>query len=647
MRGEPNSELYDNPDYTDLVRLDLPFDVRDVKPCCLKCVRRQLDKYKNEREEGKSLKDNFVIRCEGMQKDPLQPEIRKLYSPEEAEELECAYDPVKWAERYLIQPDNKPWLAREYQKEILQCTSPRRVVRIARRTGKTDCIAVEVLWKLFTQKHRRIVVCGPQKIHVDQIFKRIRGFLDRNPLLRNSIVKNISSPVHELRLNNKSQVMGFAVGTKGNTEGVSIRGQDADDVYVDEMAYIDPEALQGAVFPIIQTTENTTMTGFSTPTGFKDVYYSLCKNSPQYREFFYNYKVLDHWRQIKRERSSYTEQKWTHEIEAEFGGSEEGVYKPSYIDRAIKSYSYGSETRQENWRYVIGVDWNEKHGAEIAVVGQDKRSRVKRVVDAFCVEKADFTEIAGVQAVLRTNARWRPDYIYVDAGGGATNYQLLRKLSYEARGRGTDKDTARVLDILCKYDSGSAIQAKDPVTGQPEKQPAKPYMINASVRAFENGMIEISAEDKTLEAQLRNYIIERFTPTGNPVYGLKDKKVLDHRLDAFNLAMVGFHIEFGDLRPQLSYTGALAAPSPMTKLRESRGEGSHGEAYTQRSIENDKAQWGGPSGLPAAIDRPRVSSNRPGWSTDEEDIYERRHQQRRRSFSRRKDLRHRIRRSNI
>jgi len=650
MRGEPGSERYEGEDFSDLIALDLPFDVRTAHPTCLKCVRRQLDKYKNEMVGGKSLADKFQICCKGIPKDPIPLSVRKMYSPEEVAELERIYDPVKWAAHYLKQPNNKPWVAREYQAEILRCTGDRRVIRIARRTGKTDVIAVEVLWKMFRQGSRRIIIAGPQKVHVDLIFKRIRGFMSRSPILANAITKNISSPIHELRLNNESYVMGFAVGTKGNTEGVSVRGQDGDDVYVDETAYVDTEAMQGAVLPILQTTDSTTMAAFSTPTGFKDVYYSMCLESVRYREFHYNYKILDHWRRIEGERSQYPQAKWEHEILAEFGSSDEGVYKPSYVDRAIETYSYAEQHPDPRCRYIVGVDWNEKHGAEIAVVSQNKITGMHRVVEAYCVEKADFTQLAGVQAVVEINRKWKPVYIYIDAGGGSTNYDLLRKLSYEARGRGSDPDTARILDILKKYDSGSSIQAKDPVTGEPQKQPAKPYMINASVRVFENGLIEISAEDKVLEAQLRNYIIERFSPTGNPVYGLKDKKVLDHRLDAFNLAMVAFHIEFGELRPKLSYTKMLAAPSPMQKVVSSQRSGVQREAYTERNIERviERSPTGhGGVTLPAVIDRPRVSSSRPGWDSDLEDVYERRYQQRKRSFSRRKDARRRIGRSNI
>lgn len=651
MRGEPESELYEGSDYSDLLELDLPFDIRKAHPSCCKCIRRQLDKYKNEMLDGEILKDKFVVNCEGAPKDSFPPEIRKMYSPEEAAELERLYDPIKWAAHYLRQPNNDPWIARGYQEEVLRCTSDRVVIRITRRSGKTDMLAVKALWMMFRQKSFRVLIAGPQKIHVDLIFKRIRGFLSRNSFLSDSVTKNISSPVHELRLNNDSYVMGFAVGTKGNTEGVSIRGQDADALLLDEVAYIDTEAMQGAVLPILQTTARTTMTAFSTPTGFKDIYYSMCKDSPQYREFHYDYKVLDHWKKIEAERPQYSADKWDHEILAGFGSSEEGVYKPSYIDRATKAYSYHEEAPDPRWRYVLGVDWNEKHGAELVVVGQSKVTGTYRVVEAYCVEKADFTQIAGIQAVLEANRKWTPAYIYVDAGGGSLNYEMLRKVSYEARGGRADNANARILDILKKYDSGSSIKARDPVTGEPQKQPAKPYMINASVRIFENGLMEISAEDKTLEKQLRNYIIERFSPTGNPVYGLKDKKVLDHRLDAFNLAMVGFHIEFGDFRPNLSYSRALAAPSPLQKaVADGDRTGERKEPYTQRNIEDaprGSVLHRSGAALPVAIDRPRVASSRPGWEYDLEDVYEARHQQRRGSFSRRRDARRRIKRSNI
>ena len=58
------------------------------------------------------------------------------------------------------------------------------------------------------------------------------------------------------------------------------------------------------------------------------------------------------------------------------------------------------------------------------------------------------------------NKKWEPDYIYIDAGNGATNAELLYSKAKKASSTG-DKITARLLKTLKKYDSGSNITVKD------------------------------------------------------------------------------------------------------------------------------------------------------------------------------------------
>jgi replicative DNA helicase len=628
MQGDP-AELYENPDPSDLAKLSLPFNIYEVEPQCLKCIRRQLAKYNNSVDiNKKSLENRFIVQCTGVPRMPTNPGLKYLLSLEEYEEAERIMNPVKWAKHYLSNPDYTPWEARFYQEEVMRCTSLRRALRISRRTGKTDMVSVEIVWKMFIRGDRRIVVAAPQKVHVEEIFNRVRGFIYRNPVLADSVVKDVSSPVYKLELNNKSYVMGFALGTRGKTEGLSVRGQNADDIYCDEMDYVDEKAIQGGLLPILQTTDSTTMTGFSTPTGFKSVYYSFCEEMPEFREFHFNYKVLPHWKKVEADRGAYTEEEWIHEMLAEWGSSEEGVYKPSYVDRSMKSYLYEEMTGpMPGWRYIVGVDWNEKHGAEICIVGENTLNGYYQLVDAFCVEKTDYTQIASISAVIEVNRKWKPVFIFVDAGNGSTNYEMLRKLSWDQRRKNGDRDTARIIDILRKYDSGASLQTKDPITGEPRKAPAKPYMVNASVRAFENDRIRISSADKELEKQLRNYIIERISPTGNPVYGMRDKKVKDHRLDALNLAMVGFYLEFGGLQPQVAITSMVATVNPITKKIGTPRAQKPEPVSADRGIELPESKsalnrhYG--SVMPARISQVyEMSNTNPGWATDEEAKYE-------------------------
>jgi intein/homing endonuclease len=493
----------------------------------------------------------------------------------------------------------------------------------------TDLVCVEICYYLFTDKGTKIIVAAPQKAQTEEIINRVRGFILNNPRLAEMVVRDVSAPYYEIKLvgdadkDNGSRLRGFAAGTKGKSEGVGIRGQDADRIYMEEMDYIDEKAITGAVIPILQTNPRTALVGFSTPAGFKTPYYHFCEDNPYYVEFHHNYKVLPHYKNVEMERSSFTEDEWIHEFLAEWGSSEKGVYKPSYIDQALKNYKYEEFKRSPGWRYCIGTDWNEKHGTEIAVLGHNMITGRFQVVETKHIQRSEFTQLMGVQTLLEMNKKWKPSFIYIDAGNGSTNYELLRKTAYEQRVKGGDIDTARLLDILRRYDSGSSIITKDPITHQEKKTPAKPFMVNASVRMFEQNRIIISSSDQTLEKQLRNYIIDRYTPTKTPVYGMEDEKIGDHRLDALNLAIVAFHLEFDDLHATKFLTTVAVALDPRTKKQvpETRDsqiqKNDHGPS--ERRLEPNPAQNRLFGIMPARIDSSRiVHSNRPGWENDTE-----------------------------
>lgn len=511
---------------------------------------------------------------------------------------------------------------------------------LVHNTGKTDSVCVEILYKLFTSENRKIFVTGPQKIHVEEIFTRIRGFIAANPFLQDSVLRDRSAPYYELEMHNGSRLRGVPAGAKGKKEGLAGRGQDADDIYCEEMDYIDEVALTNGILPILYTTPTTNLVGFSTPSGFKTPYYQLCEESPRYKEFHFTYKVLPWWREIEAEKGQFTEEGWKHEYLAEWGTAESGVYKPSYIDRALIDYTYDSVMYNPVWKYTIGTDWNEKYGTEIVVLGYNPFTNMFQVVESTHVERSEFTQLAGISKLLEMNRKWHPNFIYIDAGNGSTNYEILRKTAYDNSRRDGDRNIARLLNILKKYDAGASIEIRDPVTSEKKKTAAKPFMVNASVRLFEQNRIKISTHDHMLEKQLRNYIIDRITPTKTPVYGLADDKVGDHRLDAFNLAAVAFHLEFDSLHVRMTNTQVASVLDPRT-LKDPTSPDKH-EAKERISTPQERRLDGGFTktfveeqvfaSVPARIDNGLngIKTNRPGWAEDEEDKHIARFLQRRR-----------------
>jgi hypothetical protein len=624
----------------DLRKIKLPFDIDDVTEQCHKCIRKQLKKYeKFQGPDGRNMKGRFIVPCSGIMKEPVDKDFLAMLPSQEArDEAEQLTDIVKWASANLKLDNGTPWDARWYQEEVLRCNARRKVLRISRRAGKTDLVCVEICFNLFTNPNLKIVVAGPQKTHTEEIVNRVRSFIRMNPALANMVTRDVSAPWYEIVLTNGSRLRGFAAGAKGTGAAVGIRGQDADKLYLEEMDYIDENAIKGAVLPILQTNPNTHLVGFSTPSGFRTPYYECCQEDPQYTEFHYTYKVLPHWKSVEADRARFTEEEWGHEFLASFGSSESGVYRPEYIDSALSIYEYEDIKRSPVWRYCIGVDWNEKHGTEIVVVGQDKTTGIYKIVESTLVTGSEYTQLSGIARLLEVNRKWKPDYIYIDSGNGSTNDELLRKMAFDERKPGGDRDTARLLDIMKKYDSGSAIPTQDPVTGEDIRMPAKPFMVNASIRIFEQKLIKISSSDSILEKQLRSYMIDRYTPTKTPVYVMEDKKLGDHRLDALNLALVAFHLNFDDIHVVTHLTNVAIAPDPRTgssdlHLRADKSTLIDNNPSERRLDANVDNLFSSAIMMSARVDSGahKLKTDRLGWKEDREDEEMQRFLQKRRS----------------
>lgn len=447
---------------SNLRKVDLPFDIDKVDEQCHECVRNQLKKYEGFIDsEGRNCSGKFLVPCKGIPKDPTKNlELRKMFDDETWGEFLSVASSVHFAAEKLKLPNGDPWIARWYQERVLRCTSSRKVLRISRRGGKTDSTCVDIVHRMFTQEGIKIVLIAPHKPQVEEIMNRVKGFIDSSPSLSECKTRDRAAPYYELVISNKSRIRGFAVGSVGGSEGVSVRGQDADVILCEELSYIYSKALRGAVMPILQTSPETALIGFSTPTGAQDIFYEFCKQSPEYIEYHYDYKVLPWWKKVEADRHLYTEAEWISEFLAEFHNQAEGVYSTSYIDQALKPYKYEEFAFNPRWRYIIGTDWNEVHGTEILTLGWNPAGGMFRIVDLVCVEKTEYTQLAGVKRLIEMVKKWHPAFVYIDAGNGSTNEEILRKTSYENRRAGGDPEIAKLADKLRKYDAGSAIEAE-------------------------------------------------------------------------------------------------------------------------------------------------------------------------------------------
>lgn len=317
----------------------------------------------------------------------------------------------------------------------------------------------------------------------------------------------------------------------------------------------------GATLATIINSPTATVWMSSTPTGRREKFYETCL-SPLYKEFYFPSHVNPNFGESEEKyyRSEYTEEQYKHECLAEFGEQEEGVYQVKYVEAAQANYTYEQMRPIRSWTYMMGVDWNDvKIGTTIAVVGFNPQDGKFRIVDKHTISKGERTQLSACDKIAELNRIWFPDYIYVDEGFGTAQVEVLHGFGYQAvQTHGPNSPDARLRQIVKAYGFGRAIEIHDLFTKQPVKKPAKPFLVENSVRRFETLQIQYPKADTQYTAQLLGYTIQRVSMTGLPIYQANERAG-DHFLDAVNLALVAFVLEksaFG--KPKFSCDIALA-----------------------------------------------------------------------------------------
>lgn len=456
----------------------------------------------------------------------------------------------------------------------------------------TTILAIEILWYLFTscggtlktkkgrmRTNLKVLILTPQKSHVENIFKRIRDFLNLSPQLRSCVDRNTRGSPQIITLTTDSKtgeghtISGFAAGDSSGNRGLAARGQDADLVILDEAAFVDPETIRSVVLAFLFTNINTRYIISSTPSGIAGDYFeSICLERPDFPEFYVPSTAREDFDKIKdqmRREYGRSQEQWDKEVLALFSPAGIGVYKDDLVKLAQHDYSYESMQHNVNFIYTFGIDWNKEHGTEIVILATQKiPPHLSFVALTENIPKKEFTTPLGINRVVDLNRYWKPLWIYVDAGGGDGG-QLLRH--YGRTMVGKNIIDARLKDIVKDYDFGSKVEIREH-DGRLLKAPAKQFMVENSVKKFELGSIKYARGDLNLTGQLNNYVVARRTPSGMPVYGTSSSKWSDHTLDALNLALVAIRLQIPSF--QVEEIQAVALPigyvPPASEIVESK-----------------------------------------------------------------------------
>ena len=500
----------------------------------------------------------------------IPKQLQATLSPEDAEKAKNILDPVGWVNHYLgMEP-------RPHQQLNLMCTARNIVLREGRRSGKTWGECFWMLYYVLTTeifdgkdaegnivyRGPKVVVATPYLSQIELIFGILDKMIERNKEIKKTVVRHVRTPFHVIKFSNGASIEGFTTGAQSKQEAGTVRGQDADLLLLDEVDIMDSDDITRSIRPIQITSVDVRLMVSSTPTGKREWFYNICKNDPRFKEFYFPSTVISHWEEVKAEAEAEgTHEYFLQEYMAVFTVQITGVYQPTYVAQAETPYAYGQREpyldhrsgkeiflskRNEDWIYTMGVDWNTNAGTEILVGGLDKKTMDFWVTQVINVPKQDWQQKRAMDAIVELNALWLPKYIYVDRGYGATQIEMLQRHAMEVSMMNPSDPAARMVENLHAYDFGSKVEYRDPMTNRVKKTHAKAFLVENSVRRFEESRIHYSNKDQFLTKQLLNYIIAGYTPTGIPKYSMNSEKIGDHRLDALNLALIPFKLHLTD-----------------------------------------------------------------------------------------------------
>ena len=539
---------------------------------CLKCQEQYKLKYPDK---------PFMISCKGIYTDRdfvarerafKRTHPDEEYSDEDRDLDRGELDVVFWAHQNIVVQDQNgalvPFEARWYQEENLRCTAKSKVDRWGRGLGKTICGVITELHRSLTRPNLKTLIVCPQDSQSELWYTMIEFQLTHSPTLSGLNVSQKQQPFKIYKFSNGSEIAIFTAGSQSGRGANAVRGYDAWRVRLDEQDYLHENDYKSIGPQLERHYPVSTFHGSSTPTGERSPFWRMCTQDPTIKEFYFPITVHPEWGEeleLKCRAIAKTEDVYRHEYLAEFSDPSSGVFKSMHVDAAKRIYAaanrpsltgYDCEQYLANYRYFMGVDWNGKGtGTRIRIIGYSPETKMRRVVDKRTVDHPGFTVTDSIQAIIEMNQKWHCEDIFIDAGFGNAQDELLRM----AGAAGKDRDTQKLKDIHT-VDFGAQlvfnklVSNRDPSKSNrylPDpkdeelKRMTKPFMVEGAVLSFEQRLVEFSDTDVVLEEQLRAYRVKTYSRHGYANTYVADGGVGDHDLDAFMLAMMAVEQKYG------------------------------------------------------------------------------------------------------
>lgn len=201
------------------------------------------------------------------------------YTPELIQELvKCQKDPVYFIRKYIwLQHPTRGKILFDlypYQEELIRaCEDSTRVIAlISRQMGKTQTIAMYILWHAMFNRDQTDVIASKNNSHAMEIMDRIRFAYEELPHWLKAGCKYYNK--HNIEFDNGSRIKSEATTEKTG------RGLSISKLYLDELAFISPRVqteMWRSLSPTLSTGGSAIIS--STPNGDTDLFATLWRGA--------------------------------------------------------------------------------------------------------------------------------------------------------------------------------------------------------------------------------------------------------------------------------------------------------------------------------------------------------------------------------
>jgi len=350
------------------------------------------------------------------------------------------------------------------------------------------------------------------------------------------------------------------------------------------------EPAWGSILPIMNN-QNTVLLISSTPTGRRGHFWKIFTNPDSGFETHHIPSWLSptwvSYEDVKKNnlplsdssehlfRNNLAPDEYIHEIAAEFGELNQGVFN---IERLNEAYLNIRE--QDLMKHfppsitVMGIDWNGRGiGTGIVIlrkittdtqlentyIGTDgKQFTIKKEMsNGFVLIHSEMLkgrlgehQEDSLKRIIYLRKKYHVNGIYADEGYGNTNIELLSKAG--------KKLEDPVLYYILGISQNSNFKFYDPSTGNEKPKMAKALSVFLLAQLINNGLFNLSYQHDDLNPnsyiytnkdiqktnvigyQLREYFIKDYSSNGQPIYSKNN----DHFIAALGFAILGYSLDF-------------------------------------------------------------------------------------------------------